>query len=174
MKKTIYILMALALMSFTFTTSNKSGGIKFNREWKDVRKASKVEEKPIFIMVCAPWCTKCLRMREQVFSDGDVGAFYNDNFVSGLLDIEEMYNNLRMTGWGVESIPSVVYLDKNHKLVHISSGFKDRNELIEEGKKALEKMGLTPNQNLGDKSNDNGTGGEKEDSKTITSDNDGE
>jgi hypothetical protein len=48
--------------------------------------------------------------------------------------------NMRVTNWGVKTVPTMVFLDKNKKVVHMVSGFKTKEQMIKEAQIALSKM----------------------------------
>lgn len=142
MKKTIFYIFTLAILSFSLTSATKGGGgIKFNSDkWNDVTKEARKADKPIFAMVCAPWCSNCAKMKASVFPDKEVGDFINENFVATMLNSEDNMSNMRVTNWGVKTVPTMVFLDKNKKVVHMSAGFKNKQQIIKEAQIALSKM----------------------------------
>ena len=145
MKKTIFYIFTLAMIAFSFTFASKDdgggGGVKFNSaKWGDVTKEAREKDKPIFAMVCAPWCSNCAKMKASVFPDKELGDFINENFVSTMVNSEDNMSNMRVTNWGVKTVPTMVFLDKNKKVVYMVSGLKNKQQVLEEAQKALEKM----------------------------------
>src|SRR5688500_8663703 len=107
MKKTIFYIFTLAILSFSLTSATKGGGtgIKFNSDkWGDVTKEAKQKDKPIFAMVCAPWCSNCAKMKASVFPNKELGDFINENFVSTMINSEDNMSNMRVTNWGVKTV----------------------------------------------------------------------
>jgi uncharacterized protein YyaL (SSP411 family) len=142
MYKTIFSIITLALLTFSFKAGPHGDGIKFDRrEWKDVTKVAKKQNKPIFAMVCASWCSNCARMRAEVFTNPEVGEFFNSKFVSTMIDSEDFKNNIRATNWGVKAVPTMVFLTPNKKVIYMATGYKDVNKMMAEAQKALEEMG---------------------------------
>ena len=129
-------------LSFQAEKSDPTRGIKFlpGDDWHYVVKAARDENKPIFAIVCAPWCSKCAQMKQSVFTDPDVGNFFNEHFVNAMMNSEETRTNIRVTGWGVKAVPTMVFLDQNHKVIYEVSGFRDSKRLIEEAQKALKDL----------------------------------
>jgi thioredoxin-related protein len=138
MYKTILFILTLVLSTFTYKTDT-SHGIKFmpGEDWRYVVKSAQEQNKPIFAMVCAPWCSKCAQMKQSVFTDPDVGNFFNDHFVCAMMNSEDTRTNIRVTGWGVKAVPTLVFLDQNHKVIYEVAGFRDSKRMIEEAQKAL-------------------------------------
>ena len=141
MYKTIFLIISLVLSGYSYR-DNPTRGIKFipGEEWHYAVKQARDQGKPIFAMVCAPWCSKCNQMKSSVFTDPDVGNFFNQKFICVMLNSEETRTNIRVTGWGVKAVPTMVFLDKNKKVVYEVAGFRDSRRLIEEAQKALGDM----------------------------------
>jgi thioredoxin-related protein len=141
MYKSILLIFTLVISSFTYK-SDTSRGIKFlpGEDWRYVVKSAREQDKPIFAMVCAPWCSKCSQMKQSVFTDPDVGSFFNEHFVNAMLNSEDTRTNLRVTGWGVKAVPTMVFLDKNHKVIYEVAGFRDSKRMLEEAQKALKDL----------------------------------
>ncbi len=143
MKKTIFYIFTLVILSFSFTSaiSGGGGGVKFNSDkWGDVTKEARKKDMPIFAMVCAPYCSNCAKMKASVFPDKELGEYLNQNFVSTMLNSEENMHNMRITNWGVKTVPTMVFLDKNKKVVHMVAGFKNKEQVMKEAQIALSKM----------------------------------
>lgn len=140
MKKTIFFILTLGILAFGFTMSDR-GGVRFkSSDWREVTKEAKDKDKPIFVAVCAPWCANCAKMKEQVFTDAEVGEFFNENFVSMVMNSEETKNNIRVTNWGVKAVPTMVFLTPEKRIVHKAQGFKDKKALLQEAQTALTKL----------------------------------
>ena len=138
-----FILIAALVFSFSFVGKEppKDRQIRFkNTKFNQVAREARKTDKPIFAMVCASWCTNCNKMREKVFNDPQVAAFFNEHFVSTLVDAEDYKNNMRVTGWGVKSVPTLVFLTSDKRVIYLTSGFKDKDKMLQEGKNALKLM----------------------------------
>jgi thioredoxin-related protein len=129
----------LAACTLSFKTGDKY--IKFdNRKWSDVTKQAKDDNKPIFAMVCASWCSNCARMKAEVFNDPEVASFFNEHFVNTMIDSEDFKSNMRATNWGVKAVPTMVFLDSHKKVIYKTSGYRTSAKLLEEAQKALDDM----------------------------------
>ena len=58
---------------------------------------AKAENKPIFIHGFADWCHYCVYMKDSVYTDKEVGDFYNEHFVCIKLDMEKEGKELNKT-----------------------------------------------------------------------------
>src|SRR4051812_2111412 len=73
--------------------------------------ASKNENKPIFFMGFMSWCEHCKKMKELVFTDSAVAAFYNARFICIHKDLEKGEGlQLRRT-YSITSYPTFIFLD---------------------------------------------------------------
>jgi thioredoxin-related protein len=140
MKKTILFILTLGVLAFGFKAGDRSGVRFRTSDWKDVTKEAKDKDKPIFVAVCAPWCANCARMKEQVFPDEEVGEFFNEHFVSMVMNSEDTKNNIRVTNWGVKSVPTMVFLTPEKRVVYTTQGYKDKKQLLQEAQIALSKL----------------------------------
>jgi thiol-disulfide isomerase/thioredoxin len=102
---------------------------------------AKAQNKPVFLEVYAPTCHVCNSFKP-TFELPQVGNYFNQNFVSYKLDITtpEGAAFLNKQGLYILSTPTLLFFDKEVKLIHISILGENNNSgmvLIEAGKKAL-------------------------------------
>lgn len=68
---------------------SRAVGIEFNHgSWAEIVSKAKAENKLIFIDFYTQWCGPCLNMAQNVFTQPEVGEFYNQNFVNAKIDAE--------------------------------------------------------------------------------------
>jgi thiol-disulfide isomerase/thioredoxin len=102
---------------------------------------AKAQNKPVYIEVYAPTCHVCTAFKP-TFDLPQVGTFYNQNFISYKLDLTTPEGTafLNKQGLYITSTPTLLFYDKNVKLMHISILGENNNSaqtLIDAGKKAL-------------------------------------
>jgi thiol-disulfide isomerase/thioredoxin len=102
---------------------------------------AKAQNKPVFLEVYAPTCHVCTAFKP-TFDLPQVGNFYNQNFISYKLDLTTPEGTafLNKQGLYITSTPTLLFYDKNVKLMHISILGENNNNaqvLIDAGKKAL-------------------------------------
>lgn len=73
------------------TIQNESvKGIQFTQlEWKKILNKASKDEKLIFIDCYTTWCGPCKLMAKNVFTDSEVGHFFNEHFINVKLDMEK-------------------------------------------------------------------------------------
>jgi len=87
----------------------------------------------------ADWCTWCKKMDDQVFSQEDVGDFYNKNFINAKLDTETRTGERYSEEYMVESLPTILFLDDEGEVVYRYEGaVLDEDEFISHGQAALD------------------------------------
>ena len=99
---------------------------------------AKAERKPIFLHAYASWCHYCKFMADSVYTDKEVAAFYNTNFIPVKMDMEqegrEMNKRLK-----VKNFPTLVFFDYNGLgMIHRESGKKSKAEFLQLGSDALD------------------------------------
>jgi thioredoxin 1 len=113
--------------SIIFTTSTLAEALKTSTQ----------TNKPIFMDVTAKWCKPCKEMEQQVFTNDEVAAYYNTNFVNLKLDIQEGDNKKVAQQYGVRNYPTLVYLDSKGEPLLSSIGIIDAAMLLDYGKETM-------------------------------------
>lgn len=118
-------------------SEDKEKGIAFHEgSWNEALEKSREEEKPIFVDAYASWCGPCKWMTRNVFTDDEVGNYYNENFVNVKLDMEKGEGRNFAKKYGVSAYPTLLYLNSDGEVVHKVRGAKRVEGFIKEGKKA--------------------------------------
>ncbi len=102
---------------------------------------AKAQNKPVFLEVYAPTCHVCNAFKP-TFELPQVGTFFNQNFISYKLDITSPEGSafLNKQGLYIPSTPTMLFFDKDVKLMHIGILGEENNSaqiLINAGTKAL-------------------------------------
>ncbi len=126
------------LLLFLTPVLSFSQGISFqNNSFDELLEKAKQENKILFVDAYAQWCVPCINMSQNVFPETSVGEFYNANFINAKIDMEAGEGLNIAFDYDVAAYPSLLYIDKNGKLLHKAVGFQNPDELIEVGKLAL-------------------------------------
>ena len=120
---------------------NTAVGVKFvDGGWFDATSQAKKEGKPIFAFVWSKNCLESMRMLEDVFTDKEIGDFFNENFINYKIDGNDIKNNMRVTAWGVNGLPTLIFFTPKRKMVLTKKGYHKNEDLIKVAKIALKKM----------------------------------
>lgn len=139
MKKYIITLLLLTIISKSF--SQKGTAFLQTGNLRTVFDLAKAQNKPVFLEIYAPTCHVCNAFKP-TFELPQVGNYFNQNFVSYKLDITtpEGAAFLNKQGLYILSTPTLLFFDKEVKLMHISILGENNNTgqiLIDAGTKAL-------------------------------------
>lgn len=123
---------AILLQTTTFAQ-----GIAFTKgKWQEILAKAKAENKPIFVDFYAEWCGPCKFMSKNVFTDAEVGDYYNANFISVKIDAEKEEPEL-VRASRIEAYPSLYYFSPDGTVISKNIGALDKTGFIAFGKKVL-------------------------------------
>ena len=95
---------------------------------------ARTENKPIFLEFYAEWCKFCKKFQKETINNQKVARMLSENFVYVRLNAENSESHLRYRGkslsnvelaraFGINSYPSLVFLDSKGKPITMLSGF---------------------------------------------------
>lgn len=114
-------------------------GIQFEHgTWEEVKAKALKESKPIFVDAYTSWCGPCKWMAKNVFVQEEVGAFFNENFITYKMDMEKGEGPAFAKANRVNAYPTLLYFDKNGDILHKGVGARDADGLIALSKEALD------------------------------------
>lgn len=144
----------LLLVIISMVTGTAYGqGINFENlpGWKEVLMKAKNEKKAIFVDAFTTWCGPCKQMDKQVFPQKEVGDFFNANFISFKLQMDQTakddalvkarYADAKMfeQTYKISAYPCYLFFDPEGKLIHkATGGGLKAADFIEIGKEALD------------------------------------
>lgn len=139
MKKYLFIIFCLVSINVAF--AQKGTAFLQTGNLKTVFDLAKAQNKIVFLEVYAPTCHVCSAFAP-TFNLPQVGNYFNQNFISYKLDITTPEGSafLNKQGLYILSTPTLLFFDKDVKLMHVSILGENNNTgqvLIDAGKKAL-------------------------------------
>lgn len=136
MKKHIYTLTLLLFFSFNLSAQD---GINFlEAELGEVLALAELEGKLVFVDAYTDWCKPCKAMDKNVFSTKEVGAFFNDNFVSVKINMETDEGPALAEKYLIFAYPSLLFLNYDGSIAHRYAGSQDIKGLLSLGDIALD------------------------------------
>jgi thiol-disulfide isomerase/thioredoxin len=129
-------LFSLTLFLFLALYTEAEGIEFFHGTFEEAKALAKKENKLIFIDCYTTWCGPCKSLSKFVFTDPDMGAFYNENFINLKLDMEAE-GRLFAIEYGISAYPTLLYIDALGTVRKRIVGGRDAKTFIEEGKAAM-------------------------------------
>ena len=113
-------------------------GIKFEHTtWQEIIKKAKNENKLIFIDAYTTWCGPCKMMAKNVFTDTEVGIFFNENFINVKLDMEKEPGLSLKPKLNVTAYPTLIFIDANENIEHKAVGALPKADFLKFGNEVL-------------------------------------
>lgn len=136
MMRTSFSFFLLCVLSLGLSAQN---GIEFfHGEWAEVLEQARKERKPIFVDAYAVWCGPCKMMSRNVFTDEEVGKFFNQNFVNYKFDMEKGEGPAFARKYFVNAYPTLLFINHKGELIHRVEGYRPPKQFMNEGNKALD------------------------------------
>ncbi len=132
-----FSLTAILILFAVFSFAQDSGIKFFEGSWQQALEESKKQNKPIFVDAYAVWCGPCRWMSKNVFTQEDVGKFYNENFVNYKFDMEKGEGPVFARKYQVTAYPTLFYMDSEGVVRYRILGGRGPDDFILEGKKAV-------------------------------------
>lgn len=137
-----YFLIIPVLLLFSgisLVNAQEKSSIKFSSSsWNEVVKTAKEKKTAIFLFAATPSCRYCRQMEIEIFTKKEVADFYNSNFISYKINIDDgAEGELLAKRYGIVGFPTYMYFDKNGELLHQSGSAKPASEFILDGKNAF-------------------------------------
>lgn len=130
------------LLFASLSLSAKAGGIEFfDGSWAEAKDLAIQQDKIIFVDAYTSWCGPCKQMAKQVFTQDQVGAFYNENFICVKLDMEKDKDGPGFArDYSVRSYPTLLYINGAGEVVHRAVGGKRPDDFIQLGQLVVGKV----------------------------------
>jgi thiol-disulfide isomerase/thioredoxin len=129
------LLLACLFFSSTFL---KAQGIEFfHGTWAEALQEAVKTERPIFVDAYTTWCGPCKAMAKNVFTQEEVGKFFNANFINMKLDMETPEGKSFESKYPVSAYPTLFFIDPKGKVIKKVVGGQKAEGLITHGKEAL-------------------------------------
>ncbi|NMD01023.1 MAG: thioredoxin family protein, partial [Bacteroidales bacterium] len=127
------------LLLLFFPYISYSQGISFfEGSFESLKKEAAKQNKFIFIDCYTTWCGPCKWLAKNVFTNKEVGNFYNQNFINYSLDMEKGEGKDLQKQFGISAYPTLLFIDSKGNIQHRYVGACDTSTFIGVGKQALD------------------------------------
>lgn len=138
MKK--YILICLICFGSLYSFAQE--GIEFlEAEFGEVLALAELEGKLVFLDAYTDWCGPCKKMDKEVFSQKEVGDFYNTNFLSVKINMEKGEGLSLAEKYFIFAYPSLLFVNYDGTVAHRYAGSLDEKGILSLGGLALDEGG---------------------------------
>lgn len=136
--KKVVALLAIGLVTMAFISTKEKPvnqeekGIKFKHISLEEAKAKAADEDQlIFIDAYTSWCGPCKKMAATSFQEEKVGEIFNESFVNLKIDVEKDADGPEIARmYKIKAYPTLLFIDKDGKLVKQVIGFQTGDQLI--------------------------------------------
>lgn len=104
--------------------------------YASVLQRAKKEQKIVFYMLYANWCSHCNKMKETVFKEEKVAGYLNANFVCAWQDAEKGQGIAMKQQFKVNAYPTFLFLDGDGQLLYVFNGEWQTDAFLAEIKSA--------------------------------------
>lgn len=127
----------LALFACLAITAWSQQGIRFSgHSWKQALAEAQKENKLIFMDAYTSWCGPCRMMDKDVFTNKQVGQYFNQHFVNLKMNMENKEGRELAAKYQVRAYPSLLFIDGSGQVVHRATGYHEAEQLLEVGQAA--------------------------------------
>ena len=102
-----------------------------------VLEKAKREDKMVFMEFYADWCLPCKLMEEDVFTDKEIGRFFNENFLSMHVNGESQHGANLKSILNVNAYPTLLWLDSDGNIIVKKEGAAFHTEIKQLAMQAL-------------------------------------
>lgn len=114
----------------------RAEGITFSKEnWKQLVQQAKTTNKIMFVDFYATWCGPCKQLEKEVFTNAEVGNYFNEHFISKRIDAESEELEL-VKQMNIEAYPTLVFFDVNGEILYKVEGAPDAAGIVNYAKQA--------------------------------------
>ncbi|MDR1416789.1 MAG: thioredoxin family protein [Prevotellaceae bacterium] len=97
------------------------------------------EKKVVFIDAYASWCGPCKAMSRNVFTNREVGIFFNANLINLQIDWEGALGSKLQEKYPIRAYPTLIYLDAKGTPLAVFEGYQGAAALVNQAKAVVAK-----------------------------------
>lgn len=123
----------LLFFTFLYTTSFAQGITFETTDFNSGLAKAKAENKLIFMDAYTTWCGPCKWMSKNVFTDSNVGEYFNAKFINLKIDMEKGEGLELAKRYDVKAYPTLLFINGDGELMHMSMGSRPAEDFLDLG-----------------------------------------
>lgn len=142
MNKVIILFTILFIHFGVAWSQGTSNGIVFQKiSYQEALNLSKSTGKPIFMDAYTVWCGPCKYMDKKIFSDPEVGKYFNEHFINIKIEMEQHEDAPELARrFRVVSYPTLLFIGPDERLLNKQIGVVDGVILIDQAKSVIKSL----------------------------------
>ena len=143
--KTFVFCFALVLIGGSaYATAINFEQVNTAEDWAKVTAKAQSQGLDIFVDVYTDWCGYCKMMDRDVFSDQEVGDYFNARFINVKLDAETSFGEVWAANYEVTGYPTYIFLNNEEEYIGEIGGYNEKAEFMAESKSIIENASVLP------------------------------
>lgn len=144
MNKILCLIVTCSISLITYAQAENGQRINWNTNlsWDRLLEKAQAENKLIFLDCYATWCVPCKEMDEFVYTNEEVGEYFNRNFISLKLqmnktdrdapEVRASYSQCEAIDqqYKITAFPTFLFFDAKGTIVHRAYGFQSKDNLL--------------------------------------------
>lgn len=120
----------------SFANEPQTGIYFYPGTFNEAKALAKEQHKIVFVDSYTEWCKPCKQMASEVFTNAEVGSYFNKKFISVKMDMEKTEGMLVGRRYSVNFYPTLLFIKPDGQLVTKAVGMHTKSELLELAKTA--------------------------------------
>ncbi|MFK7904165.1 MAG: thioredoxin family protein [Chitinophagales bacterium] len=125
------------LLCISFSALTAKGINFFQGSWEEASLLAIKLNKPLFVEAYKEDCRLCKEIEECIFTQEEVGSFYNNNFINLKINIDKEDGVYFRGKYDVQTLPDLIFLDPRGFPIYRDLGGKDKGQLLTLARKVV-------------------------------------
>ena len=132
----IIVIALLVIAAAACATNTNEGKVNWLYDWNEALNMAQSENKPMMIDFYGDWCSPCKRLDSDTYSDEELSAFLNDNFVSLKSNVDK--SNLHVNYPNIRYIPTIIFTSPEGTEIGRWVGYKPPDQFHQDTQEVLD------------------------------------